>query len=373
MLAFLLPAALFALAALALPALVHLARRSEATLTEFAALRWLDRRPKPRQRLRFDEWPLLLVRLLLIALAALWLARPVLRDTADATPWVAVVPGVDVSGLTLADDAERRWLAPGFPPLTATPPPAGSVASLVRQLDAELPAGAPLTVVVPERLAGLDSERLRLTREVEWVVRAGTMQAATVAAAPPPSLAVRYAAGEANTLRYLRAAAVAWQAPDQPLRYAAASADAPLPARSEVLVWLVPGDLPAAVHSWVKAGGTALIGMSTNVDMAGGTRGDIATEVSRGRGRLLQLTQPLAPAAMPALLEPDFPQRLRALLADAPPPPTQAFAADVAPLRGASGYVPPAREVQPWLALLIAALLIVERWMATRRTRRVAP
>ena len=47
-LALLLPAGLAALAALLLPLLLHLARRHEQTPTDFAALRWLRQKPKPR-------------------------------------------------------------------------------------------------------------------------------------------------------------------------------------------------------------------------------------------------------------------------------------------------------------------------------------
>ena len=54
-LAFLLPAGLAALAALVVPLLLHLARRYEQTPTDFAALRWLRQKPKPRHRIRFDE------------------------------------------------------------------------------------------------------------------------------------------------------------------------------------------------------------------------------------------------------------------------------------------------------------------------------
>ncbi|MFT4198344.1 MAG: BatA domain-containing protein, partial [Pseudoxanthomonas sp.] len=46
----LLPAALAALAALALPLLIHLARRSQPHSTPFAALRWLRAAPRPRRR-----------------------------------------------------------------------------------------------------------------------------------------------------------------------------------------------------------------------------------------------------------------------------------------------------------------------------------
>src|SRR5690606_1529268 len=149
-----------ALLALAIPLLIHLARRDQQRPTVFAALRWLRERPKPRKRIRFDEWPLLLVRLLLLALLALWLARPVLLGAPDPAPWTVVAPGVpeaDVRRIAGQGEGETRWLARGFPAL-AQPPPADAqpTASLLRELDARLPHGAALTVVVPERLSGLD-------------------------------------------------------------------------------------------------------------------------------------------------------------------------------------------------------------------------
>ncbi|TQT81878.1 hypothetical protein DB758_11845, partial [Xanthomonas perforans] len=44
------PTGLAALAALLLPLLIHLARRSEHRPTDFAALRWLRALPRPRHR-----------------------------------------------------------------------------------------------------------------------------------------------------------------------------------------------------------------------------------------------------------------------------------------------------------------------------------
>src|SRR3546814_121961 len=71
------PAALTALAALALPLLIHLTRRSDRQLLDFAALRWLRAKERARRRLRIDEWPLLVLRLLLLAALVLLLAQPV--------------------------------------------------------------------------------------------------------------------------------------------------------------------------------------------------------------------------------------------------------------------------------------------------------
>lgn len=383
-LALLIPAGLAALAALLLPALIHLARRDEEKRTDFAALRWLRQKPKPRQRLRIDEWLLLLLRLLLIALLALWLARPVLNGEDDRTPWIVAVPGVDVAQARAAvtDDAEVRWLAPGFPAIDAAPPVAPvPFASLLRQLDAELPAGAPLTLLVPERLSGADGERPRLSRAATWRAVAGEMPMPRNAAAAAPSLAVRYSAGRAAGPRYLRAAAIAWQRPGRPAAFSAAAPDAGLPTDRSVLVWLVPGALPPAVDSWIRRGGTALVDAATQLPSSDARfaawhddlGAPLAEEMPLGRGRLLRLTRRLDPAAMPQLLEPDFPQQLRELLTPPATPPSSVRAADFAPLTGGRTYAQAPRELQPWLALLIAALLLVERCFATARSRRVAP
>ena len=76
---------------------------------------------------------------------------------------------------------------------------------------------------------------------------------------------------------------------------------------------------------------------------------------------------------LPALLDADFPTRLLAVLTPAPPPPARVAAADYAPLTGGRAYDQPPQDMRPWLAMLIAALLIAERWLATRRSRGISP
>lgn len=183
MMLLLFPAGLAALAALVLPLLIHLARRSEHRPTDFAALRWLRALPRPRHRVRFDEWPLLLVRLVLLAALAVLLAEPALRDHDDARPRIAVSPGVDLATVRArAASAQWVWLAPGFPTIdaqTRAPAvPAGSTAtatatSLLRELDASLPAASTLGVIVPAQWGRLDAQRLQLGRHVEWQVAPG--------------------------------------------------------------------------------------------------------------------------------------------------------------------------------------------------------
>ncbi len=374
----LLPAGLAALAALLLPLAVHLARRSEAVPTDFAALRWLRERPRPRSRLRFDELVLLLVRLLLLALLAMVLARLALEGSADRTPVVAVVPGItDVAG---RDPAKLRalWLAPGFPSLDRPMPAApGDIASLVRQLDAELPPGVALTVVVPAVLQGMDAERPRLSRPVAWRVGGGAMPALPPPPATAMALVIRHAAGDDPGLRYLRAAAVAWGRPGAPAPLDIDVAATPI--RGRQLAWLVPGPLPAAVRDWIAAGGTALVGPGTPPAAGGvviwrdGLGAPLAIAAPFGRGRLVRLTRPLAPAVFPELLDAAFPVRLRALFEPPPPAPARVAAADIAPLSGAPAPPQPARELHDALALAIAGLWLAERWLATRRRRRPAP
>ena len=145
--ALLAPSALGALAVLAIPVVIHIARRTQTRTVAFAALRWLNPRPKRRRRLRIDERMLLAARLALLAAIVLSLAQPVLRGLADSRPVFAVAPGVDADRLPTPqqENARRIWLAPGFPSLDQALP-AGSkgqdVASLIRQLDADLPQGA---------------------------------------------------------------------------------------------------------------------------------------------------------------------------------------------------------------------------------------
>ncbi len=384
--ALLFPAALAALAALIVPLLIHLARRSEQRPTEFAALRWLRQKPKPRHRIRFDEWPLLWLRLLLLALLALWLARPVLFDSADETQWIAVLPGVDVPQVEASmGDAEARvrWLAPGFPKLEEKPP-AGELpfASLLRQLDAELPATVALTVVVPEQLQGADAQRPQLSRAVQWKVVPGAMPAPKSGAVVAPVLTVRHALERADAVRYLRAAALAWQpSSTASTGFSSAPVGQPLPADSRTLVWLAPGPLPAGVIGWIERGGTALLDVDTvfkfpatnSVYWRDAVGAALVEGAALGKGRVLRFTRPFNTAAMPQLLEPDFPRQLREVLQATVPAPWRVMARDYSPVTGGASYPQPPRDLQPWLALLIVLLLLAERWLATRRSRGVAP
>jgi hypothetical protein len=334
---------------------------------------------------RFDEWPLLIARLLLLALLAVWLAKPVLFGSASEAPWVAVMPGIDAAQAraVVGDDKARlHWLAPGFPALEQPSPATAALpfASLLRQLDSELPAAVKLSVLVPEQLQGADAQRPRLSRTVEWKVLADAMPAPKPVAVGTPVLTVRYARDRQEGLRYLHAAASAWQ-PSTTTAFAAAPTTQAFPADTQHLVWLAPGPLPAAVADLIRRGGTVLLSADTEYKFPASTtvywRDEVGTPLvegaALGRGRVLRFTRTFAPATMPQLLQPDFPRDLRNLFATPAPAPARVAAQDYAPVSGGNTYAQPPRDLQPWLALLIAALLLAERWLATRRSRAVSP
>jgi len=380
-LAFLLPAALAALATALLPLLIHLARRSEQRPTLFAALQWLRQKPKPRHRIRFDEWVLLALRVALVCLFALLLARPVLFGAQSDAPFVAVAPGVDVAKaqqVDVAKGARWHWLAPGFPALSKAPAASDvSVMSWLRELDAALPADVALTVIVPEQLDGVDAQVPKLSRRVAWRVVPGARGSV---AAPQrgavPALAVRYAPQRADAVRYMRAAMRAWQAKVEDI----GPATQPLARGTRQLAWLSPGAVPVDELAWARDGGMLLLDSQASVanappmvplwrDASGVT---LVEGAAFGKGRVLRFTSPLAPAEMPVLLDGAFPRELRAVLVSPGPAPSRVFASMHAPTTGALSAPPAPRDLQPWLLWLIGLVFAIERWFATAARRGVS-
>jgi len=376
------PWALVALVAGLVPLLLHLTRSTEATPTPFAALRWLDARVRPKRRVRLHEMLLLVLRLLLVAGVALLLARPVWTGAPFAPAhWVGVADGVDVAAArALVDDAGADWhrLAPGFPSLADAYPPADApIASLLRELDARLPARTRVTVVVPEALGGHDAERVRLARAIDWRVLPGrTPDPPAAAPGAPVLLALRGGAEAESARRVLRAIVAAWNQRD-PGRYTLdpAPVSATLPPAGAWLAWL---DAPptAELTEWIEAGGTALIDARTATDApASGhdARGEpIAYEVRVGRGRRVELAAGFAPASLPAMLDADFPARLHALFAPAPPPPARAQAASIAPVQALQAPAPLPEPLDLPLACALALVFALERLLASGRRAEAA-
>ncbi|KOQ71177.1 BatA domain-containing protein [Stenotrophomonas maltophilia] len=368
------PLGLAALAAWLLPLLIHLARRHPYTPLDFAALRWLRARIRPRQRVRFDDWPLLLVRLLLLAALAVLLARPALTGPAPASgAWTVVAPGLDATALHAgapADDDNWRWLAPGFPTIDQ-PPPATDVAlpSLLRELDAQLPTGTALTVHVPDPLPGLDGMRLQLSRAVQWRTHPRAT-AATAAPTPLPQLRM-HADAPAAAQRWLAALQRAWgtRSPATVL-----PADA-LPAPGEVGVWSRADALPAHWQAWLQDGGSVLTAARPAADARALLRdaegATLLWQQRVGHGRLLFLPGEWNAAGNAALRDARLPHTLLQALQPAPPP-RSGDAQDHAPRQVALPAATPAvREPTAWLLLAIVLLFALERWMASSARRRL--
>ncbi|WP_369039899.1 BatA domain-containing protein [Stenotrophomonas maltophilia] len=367
----LLPLGLAALAAWLLPLLIHLARRHPYTPLDFAALRWLRTQIRPRQRIRFDDWLLLLVRLLLLAALALLLARPALTGPAPLpAAWTVVAPGLDATALRgTAGEGNWHWLAPGFPPLDQAPPASSApLPSLLRELDAQLPAGTALTVHVPDPLPGLDGARLQLSRDVQWHTQPMPVTPPQTAAALP-RLRVH---GEASaTAQYwLNALQRAWGVQSLPTPLAV---DA-LPERGEIGVWSRGDALPANWLAWLRDGGSVLSAARPSTEAQVLLRSaegvPLLWQQRVGLGRLLSLPGEWSAAGNAALRDPQLPRNL--LLALQPlPSPRLGDAQDQAPRQAAlPAAAAPLRELTGWLLLAIVLLFALERWMASSARRR---
>ncbi len=388
----LLPSALLALLALAIPLLLHLVRQTEQTRIEFAALRWLVARAQPRRRPRFNEWLLLALRLLLLALLALWLAQPVLSGRPDLRAWVVVDPSINATQMAahrpanLPKDAQWHWLAPGFPAIEQPAPRStASIASLLRELDATLPRDVKLTAIIPEQFDATDAQHARLGRAVSWAPVPGTASFNAAIAPTPLRIAAFVDAKHRPSLAYLRAAAIAWAtqakppAPSATLREIARM-DAMHPNDTHLL-WLASAEVPPQQRQWVRNGGVILLAqdsMAASLDWqdahvawrsADGT--PLALRLRDAKGAWIRMLVPFTPESLPALLEPDFPRALQDALQRHPPTATRAWADSVEPVVHApsaqSAQAP--RPLGGLLALLIAVLFGIERWIALSMRR----
>jgi len=378
------PLGLAVLAALALPIVIHFLRRTEEHELSFAAMRWLSDQTRTSTKLRLHERLLLAVRLLLLASLALLLALPVWRSASPGAAWVVVAPGVDAGVAQAAVDlpsAEWHWLAPGYPDLNATrvrpvsdttlTPRGTSLSSLVRGLDAMLPAATPLTLVVPQELGELDAERLRLGRSVDWRIVPGRSPEHEQRAEPAPlQIAVRSAADRAEELRVVRALERAWELAGHAVTLDIASSDTPIPEDADRVLWLDAGAMPVSLRTWIEHGGTALV--SNRPDDTGSIvltdeQGRAALrEHPLGRGRMLSTPAAFTVEQMPMLASPDFPERLHAVLSAPVAPPDRAPAATMSPARETGHATGPRTSLDGIVALIAALLFLAERAWATR-------
>lgn len=404
----LLPSALIALLALAVPILLHLVRQTEQKRIEFAALRWLVARAQPRRRPRFNEWLLLILRLMLLALLALWLAQPVLSGRPDLRPWVVVDPAVDATQLAAymrtatPKDAQLHWLAAGFPSIEKPVPQITkstptSTSSLMRELDATLPEKVALTVMIPEQFDATDAQRARMARKITWLPVPGTTAFGSTSKPKPMRVAVYADAEHRAALPYFRAAATAWATQAKPSVAAPALTQAPTPVTSTTLreiagidalqaedthlLWLASAAVPAQQQQWVRSGGVILLAQDSKlasldwndaqVAWRGADGTPLALRLVDGKGLWMRMLLPLTPESLPVLLEPEFPQALQVTLETNPALATRTWAVAYAPVIDTQiiHAKQSPRALGSLLALLIALLFGIERWFAMSMRR----
>jgi hypothetical protein len=247
----------------------------------------------------------------------------------------------------------------------------------LREIDADLPSDAKLAVVVPETVAGLDGERPALSHAIDWHVVPGRMPSArSDGPHAPAALVVRYAPSREPSLKYLRAALAALAESDASrIALDIESQDVAPGDAARTLVWLGSA-LPASIRAWIEAGGTALVDDQPHADGTPIWRDASGNVLARakplGRGRLVSLSAAMTPSTMPELLDADFPQRLLDLIEIPPRPPTEASALALQPLQRVavatqSALSAPSKPLDPWIALAISLLVLIERLVATRK------
>lgn len=377
----LLPLGLAALAALAIPLLLHLNRRQQQRAVLFAAWRFVTAPARPQRRLRLEQWPLLLLRVLLLAAIALLLAQPYRQGYGGAAQdWVVVVPGVDAAAARTqlaAPGAQWRWLLPDFPALdarTARIDDARDVASLLRELDSELDPAVKLHVIVPSTVYGLDGGEIALSRAVDWLpVDIAPGAPAAPAAAPAPRISLR---GEGPAETFLRAAVTAWNAGDVPHYRLERDDSAQAPSAGTAFVFLLAGEPDPVLLQWVDNGGTLLLARAATADFPQWVRQRTGEPVLRwrpqGRGRLVAFATEPTPAQLPLLLDAAFPDLLLRALQPAAAAPDRATAAAMRPHAGAARSGAGLHDLSAALALLIALLVCAERLLSARAARRPA-
>lgn len=185
MLQLLSPLALVALVSLAIPAALHLWRPPAKTIRVGTLQYFTGPGVRRLNKLRWRERLLLAVRLLLLTLLVLLLAQPIWKSGPHTSPqrWALLERGVALQGEELkrwreldSADFQPRELAHGFRKLGSTEVRSGAKAaevdvwSLLREVDARLPAGSKVAVFSAGRFVDLRGERPTMRNcEVEWV------------------------------------------------------------------------------------------------------------------------------------------------------------------------------------------------------------
>lgn len=359
------PLGLASLAALLVPLIIHLARRRAERPIRVGSLRHLPANAAPRRtHLRFTEPWLLAVRILVLTVLALFIARLFLRgEPPERAPIsMLVVPS------TVPDDSLRIFL-PAFDSILRAGAelrrtPMADLWSEIAELDATLPAGSTLAIAAPFELR-LPGARPALGSSI--ALHRIPAPAASVPASAAPAgrtLQVVLAADSAHTVQARRVAA-AFRAVAE-LRgdslELVETADAP--AGDAWIVWLSDAD-PAPGHLAAVAAGATLL--TTHLPGTKARPRSISVEPLE-RGRVIiapPLDAPPLDGTFPAFVARIWPDPSR--LAPTEPPLRRVATSQLQPAHASTARTA-APRTEPGRALLVLAfaLFLFERWLAHR-------
>ena len=359
------PLGLASLAALLVPLIIHLARRRAEQPIRVGSLRHLPATAAPRRaRWRFTEPWLLAVRLLVLALLALFIARLFLRgDPPERGPVsILVVP----SGVP--EDSLRRFL-PAFDSVLAAGAelrrtPMADLWSEIAELDAALPPGSTMSIAAPIELR-LTGVRPALGSSVA-LHRIPTPASSVPAPVAPTSRTLRVvvAADSAHVVQAQRVAAAFRAVAELRGDSLELVETATVPAGDAWIVWLSDAD-PTPGHLAAVAAGATLL--TARVPGTKAVPRSISVEpVERG---LVIIVPPLGAPSLdgtfPGLVARIWPDPTR--LAPTDSPLRRVAASQLQPAHGSTARTAaPRTEPGPVLLVLAFALFLVERWLAHR-------
>ena len=171
------PIWLWGLAGLMIPVAIHLLSRKDMRVIQVGSLRHLvNSTTRQAIRIRLNEYLLLALRCLLIALLTLLLAELYVRRTKNTTRWLVVESGLDqtlqwkhfVDSL-VRDGYELRRLQQGFPPANAADavqaiPDYWSLAQQLTRIQPER-----CFVISRDRAVGFAGERVSIGNNITWL------------------------------------------------------------------------------------------------------------------------------------------------------------------------------------------------------------
>lgn len=163
------PWALLGLALVLVPLWLHRRRKKPSKIIQMATMHWLPQVKVAPKHWLIQDWWLMLLRMLLLALLVLWLAQPLFSVRGQNITWRFVHPAA-ASGINMQTG---HWLAAGFPPLTQEVPNADDVplSSLLRELVQRAPSDETVSLVLPTHASGVDAALVSLPKhfDVRWV------------------------------------------------------------------------------------------------------------------------------------------------------------------------------------------------------------